>query len=455
MATNGYHDLTMTSTPASQSESFPSISADNEESDVTEIESLCVNCEKQGTTKFLFIKIPFYREVILSSFSCPHCFNSNNEIQSAGQIQVKGIRITLTVKKTEDLDRQVVRSDVANVCIPELKFEIPASSQKGTLTTVEGIIQRAVDGLEHQQPLRRAMDPDMAEKLDKFIESLKKLLQLEESFTLTIDDPTGNSFVENPKAPCSDPNLKVMYYVRTLEQDQELGIKADTIEDPETEINGATPIADETDNNELDLTNEVVSFPTNCPECHEPCTTNMKLVKIPHFKEVIIMATNCDKCGHRSNEVKSGSGFEPKGKIIKLHVTDPIDMSRDVLKSETCTILIPELDVETGGMAISGKFTTVEGLLGDLKDMMVGSNPFVGGDSDQSKKLIEFGKRLDEYATGNTPFTLILDDPNSNSFIQNICTPDPDPSLTEEEYVRSYEQNEMLGLNDMKTEDYC
>ena len=27
---------------------------------------------------------------------------------------------------------------------------------------------------------------------------------------------------------------------------------------------------------------------------------------IPHFKEVVIMATNCDACGHRSNEVKSG-----------------------------------------------------------------------------------------------------------------------------------------------------
>lgn len=25
--------------------------------------------------------------------------------------------------------------------------------------------------------------------------------------------------------------------------------------------------------------------------------------EIPHFKEVIIMATNCDACGHRTNEV--------------------------------------------------------------------------------------------------------------------------------------------------------
>lgn len=29
-------------------------------------------------------------------------------------------------------------------------------------------------------------------------------------------------------------------------------------------------------------------------------------VDIPHFKEVIIMATTCDSCGNRTNEVKAG-----------------------------------------------------------------------------------------------------------------------------------------------------
>ena len=44
------------------------------------------------------------------------------------------------------------------------------------------------------------------------------------------------------------------------------------------------------------------------------------------------MATNCDRCGHRDNEVKGGSGFEEKGKLIKLHITDKSDLNRDVLK---------------------------------------------------------------------------------------------------------------------------
>ena len=53
---------------------------------------------------------------------------------------------------------------------------------------------------------------------------------------------------------------------------------------------------------------------------------------IPHFKEVVIMATVCEYCGHKTNEVKSGGGIEPKGKRIILQITDPSDLTRDILK---------------------------------------------------------------------------------------------------------------------------
>jgi hypothetical protein len=44
------------------------------------------------------------------------------------------------------------------------------------------------------------------------------------------------------------------------------------------------------------------------------------------------MATNCDVCGHRSSEVKSGGGIEPKGIRIEVKVRSREDFSRDVLK---------------------------------------------------------------------------------------------------------------------------
>jgi hypothetical protein len=41
----------------------------------------------QGITRMLLTSIPYFREVIIMSFRCDHCGNSNTEIQSAGEIQ--------------------------------------------------------------------------------------------------------------------------------------------------------------------------------------------------------------------------------------------------------------------------------------------------------------------------------------------------------------------------------
>ena len=44
------------------------------------------------------------------------------------------------------------------------------------------------------------------------------------------------------------------------------------------------------------------------------------------------MSVNCDKCGYRDNEVKSGAEISAKGKRITLKVEDQEDLSRDILK---------------------------------------------------------------------------------------------------------------------------
>lgn len=55
----------------------------------------------QGMTRLLLTKIPFFREIIVSSFSCEHCGWNNTEIQSAGRVQDQGVRYTLTVRAPE------------------------------------------------------------------------------------------------------------------------------------------------------------------------------------------------------------------------------------------------------------------------------------------------------------------------------------------------------------------
>lgn len=48
-------------------------------------------------TRLLLTRIPFFKEIIVSSFSCDSCSWSNTEIQSAGRIQEQGVRYTLAV----------------------------------------------------------------------------------------------------------------------------------------------------------------------------------------------------------------------------------------------------------------------------------------------------------------------------------------------------------------------
>ncbi|XP_036450480.1 zinc finger protein ZPR1 [Colossoma macropomum] len=425
---------------------FKEINAEDEDAQPTEVESLCMNCYENGKTRLLLTRIPFFREIIISSFTCHHCHWTNTEIQSAGRIQEQGVSYTLRIKSKQDMNREVVKTDSATTRIPELDFEIPAFTQKGSLSTIEGLLDRAVAGLEQDQPIRRATDPDVADKIDQFIQRLKKLKDVEEEFTLIIDDPSGNSFVENPFAPQKDQSLSVTHYKRTPEQNAALGIQE------------SEPEPDEKPGSDLEtMRNEVLVFNTNCPECNAPASTNMKLVQIPHFKEVIIMATNCDSCGHRTNEVKSGGATEEMGTRITLHLTDVSDMSRDLLKSETCSVLIPELEFELGMAALGGKFTTLEGLLKDIKELVVMKNPFICGDSsttDTTEKLELFGKKIDKIMAGEMDVHIILDDPAGNSYLQNVYAPDPDPEMKIEKYTRTFEQNEDLGLNDMKTEGY-
>lgn len=61
---------------------------------------------------------------------------------------------------------------------------------------------------------------------------------------------------------------------------------------------------------------------------------------------------------------------------------------------------------------------------------------------------------LTKYLEGKEQFTLIMDDPLANSYIQNLYAPDPDPNMIVREYERTFQQNENLGLNDMQTENY-
>uniref|UniRef100_A0A2P2L4Q3 Zinc finger ZPR1-type domain-containing protein n=1 Tax=Rhizophora mucronata TaxID=61149 RepID=A0A2P2L4Q3_RHIMU len=125
-------------------------------------------------------------------------------------------------------------------------------------------------------------------------------------------------------------------------------------------------------------------------------------------------------------------------------------------QSDTASIKVPELDLELASGTLGGVVTTVEGLITKISESLERVHGFTFGDSlDEHKKSKwqEFRAKLNKLLNIEEPWTLILDDALANSFIAP-ATDDikDDCQLTFEEYERSWEQNEELGLNDIDTE---
>ena len=100
------------------------------------------------------------------------------------------------------LNRSIVKSEFATIRIPELEFEIPPQTQKGSINTPEGFFANSIEGIGHLQAERRKFDPSTAAKIDEFLAKLEKYKDGQcLPFTFEINDPSGNSFVQNNMAP--------------------------------------------------------------------------------------------------------------------------------------------------------------------------------------------------------------------------------------------------------------
>lgn len=426
---------------------------------VQEIESMCMNCEKNGTTKLLMTSIPYFREIIIMSFLCPHCGFKNSEVQPAGKIQEKGSKYVLKVDDKGDLNRQIIKSDSATCRFAEIDVEIPP--KKGQLTTVEGLLSQIHSDLSSDQPVRKHVDPAAYEKIEEFLNKLTEVIEGRAlPLTVTVDDPAGNSWVEYvPGEPAH--KWSHIEYFRTQAQNAALGVQSapaaqrnpsakETVAEAAEVTMQSSATADENDIENLHT--EVQTFNATCPSCHQPCPTHMKPVVIPHFKEVIIMSTNCEHCGYKSNEVKTGGAIPSQGRRVTLKVEEPDDLARDILKSETCALRIPELNLDLHPGTLGGRFTTLEGILTQVKEELesrVFAEQHDSMDEATKNNWLNFLANLEQAYTGQMQFTVIMEDPMAASYIQNVFAPDPDPNMEIEDYDRTAEENEDLGLNQM------
>ena len=474
----------------------------DQENPVTEIESLCMNCEEKGTTRLLMTKIPFFKDVIIMSFSCPHCGYKNNGIEDAEELAPQGIHFVLTVQTSKDMDRRIIKSNYASLSIPCCGLEIPSMTQKGKLSTVEGFISTAKENFSAslEDGYYREMGDEFINKIKETIQKLTDTLNGDKfPFELILDDPSGNSFIENPYAPQTDPNIKVSYFVRTKEMAEQMGFslenqkneqenvekKEENVEKKEEKEEKPKKESDQVkisyynkkkdftvyksndklskmivdftegiDDNNSDINDKIMQFPATCFCCKAPGYLRDCVCSIPYFKEIIISCFKCDVCGYKNTSVRGGGGISEKGTKFTLSVETEEDLNRDIFKSETSKIIIPEVGFETSEGSMGSMFTTIEGIIDKICTNLL-DTPFSVGDS-SINNMNNFIMKLRDLQQMKKKFTFILDDPLSNSFIFPVGEnkDKDDKRLKKEEYERTFEQNEDLGINDMKVENY-
>jgi len=279
-----------------------------------------------------------------------------------------------------------------------------------------------------------------------------------------VNDPAGNSFIENPNAPANDKNLIITNFARSIQQDEELGLQANNTNtyndniDPKSVDNIVKEINSKALNDYDRLgRNEIIKIPEPCPSCNHPGESLTAITDIPHFKEIIIMAFNCSSCGFRNNDIKAGGAVPSYGTTVTLKVESFEDMKRDVLKSDSAQVFIPEIELELQHGTLGGLYTTVEGLLKKILSNLRENNPFLIGDSSRlhhssnpetsetNRIFLLFLDKLEQLADGNIfPFNLIIRDPLGNSFVSpqigSSLPPETDPQLHMEDFVRSFEE---------------
>eukprot|EP00475_Leptophrys_vorax_P033882 TRINITY_DN5399_c1_g3_i2.p2 TRINITY_DN5399_c1_g3~~TRINITY_DN5399_c1_g3_i2.p2 ORF type:complete len:225 (+),score=79.28 TRINITY_DN5399_c1_g3_i2:495-1169(+) len=172
----------------------------------------------------------------------------------------------------------------------------------------------------------------------------------------------------------------------------------------------------------FDVTQKMAEFPGPCNACGEKAQVRMCMTDVPNFGSIVIMVSECDECGFKDTEVKPGGAVSEFGKRLSLTVTSIDDLSRDLLKSDSAFMEIPEVELEMQAGTLGGKYTTVEGILDDIYDQLSKSSAFEVGDDDDDDDEGEEGsvpdnkfkawlRKFKTLKTCRQPFTLIIDDP--------------------------------------------
>lgn len=123
-----------------------------------------------------------------------------------------------------------------------------------------------------------------------------------------------------------------------------------------------------------------------CPQCSVEESLTMLTIssEIPYFGEHTQITVLCDKCGWKHTDFIPSDGEKPG--FSSLVIDSEKKNAARVVRSSSCTIRIPELDLEVSpGGSSSGYVTNIEGVIKRFENAI--ETIIRGSDEDQESEI--------------------------------------------------------------------
>ena len=154
-----------------------------------------------------------------------------------------------------------------------------------------------------------------------------------------------------------------------------------------------------------------------CPQCAVEESLTMLTIssEIPYFGEHTQITVLCDKCGWKHTDFIPSDGEKPG--FSSLVIDSEKKNAARVVRSSSCTIRIPELDLEVSpGGSSSGYVTNIEGVMKRFENAI--ETIIRGSDEDQDSEIArQILERLRMVKEGEEIVRLELLDPRGRSQI--------------------------------------
>ncbi len=157
----------------------------------TAVDARCPVCGQHPLVlRSLDLDLPYFGEALQTTLLCRACGYRHADLLLTRHREP--VRLTLRVRRPEDLSSRVARSSSGTIRIPELDAAMePGPRAEAFVSNVEGVLRKFLDLVQGQEAV--AESPGERKRLAVVQARIERMVAGREPFTFVLEDPTGNS----------------------------------------------------------------------------------------------------------------------------------------------------------------------------------------------------------------------------------------------------------------------